>query len=68
MRRVSKSRRRLKSAITHVAWSGGGAHFIAAVGAEPGDLVLVGDPGSGTVALVDYENDSVATAIEVASR
>jgi peptidoglycan hydrolase-like protein with peptidoglycan-binding domain len=37
-----------------VAWSGGGAHFIAAIGAEVGDLVLVGDPGSGTNSLVDY--------------
>ncbi len=37
-----------------VAWQGGGAHFIAAIGAEEGDLVLVGDPGSGTNSLVDY--------------
>jgi hypothetical protein len=37
-----------------VAWSGGGAHFIAAIGAEEGDLVLVGDPGSGANSLVDY--------------
>jgi peptidoglycan hydrolase-like protein with peptidoglycan-binding domain len=37
-----------------VAWSGGGAHFIAAIGAEEGDLVLVGDPGSGTISLVDF--------------
>ena len=35
-------------------WSGGGAHFIAAIGAEEGDLVLVGDPGSGANSLVDY--------------
>lgn len=37
-----------------VEWSGGGAHFIAAVGADPGDYVLVGDPGGGTVSLVPY--------------
>jgi peptidoglycan hydrolase-like protein with peptidoglycan-binding domain len=37
-----------------IAWLGGGAHFIAAIGAEEGDLVLVGDPGSGTNSLVDY--------------
>jgi hypothetical protein len=37
-----------------VAWSGGGAHFIAAIGAEEGDLVLVGDPGSGANSLVDF--------------
>jgi hypothetical protein len=37
-----------------VAWSGGGAHFIAAVGADNSDLVLVADPGSGSRAIVDY--------------
>jgi lysozyme family protein len=37
-----------------VAWLGGGAHFVAAIGAEEEDLVLVGDPGSGTNSLVDY--------------
>jgi peptidoglycan hydrolase-like protein with peptidoglycan-binding domain len=37
-----------------VAWSGGGAHFVTAIGAEAGDLVLVGDPGSGTNSLVDF--------------
>jgi hypothetical protein len=37
-----------------IAWSGGGAHFIAAVGADPGDFVLVGDPGGGSVSLVAY--------------
>jgi peptidoglycan hydrolase-like protein with peptidoglycan-binding domain len=37
-----------------VAWAGGGAHFIAAIGVEEGDLVLVGDPGSGTNSLVAY--------------
>jgi peptidoglycan hydrolase-like protein with peptidoglycan-binding domain len=37
-----------------IAWQGGGAHFVAAIGAEGDDLVLVGDPGSGTNSLVDY--------------
>jgi peptidoglycan hydrolase-like protein with peptidoglycan-binding domain len=37
-----------------VAWAGGGAHFIAAIGSEEDDLVLVGDPGSGTNSLVNY--------------
>jgi hypothetical protein len=37
-----------------VAWSGGGAHFIAAVGTDGGDLVLVADPGTGTSSIVDY--------------
>ena len=41
-------------ALIRVAWSGGGAHFIAAIGAEEGDLVLVGDPGSGANSLVDF--------------
>lgn len=37
-----------------VAWSGGGAHFIAATGTEDDSMVWVSDCGSGTTALVDY--------------
>jgi hypothetical protein len=37
-----------------VAWSGGGAHFIAATGVEEGDLVFVSDCGSGTRSVVAY--------------
>jgi len=37
-----------------VAWSGGGAHFIAATGTEDNSLVWVSDCGSGTTSLVDY--------------
>lgn len=37
------------------AWSGGGAHFIAATGTEDDSMVWVSDCGSGTTALVDYE-------------
>ena len=37
-----------------VAWSGGGAHFIAATGVEDDTLVWVSDCGSGTTSLVAY--------------
>lgn len=38
-----------------VAWTGGGAHFIAATGTEDNSLVWVSDCGSGTTSLVDYD-------------
>jgi hypothetical protein len=37
-----------------VAWSGGGAHFVAATGTEDDSFVYVSDCGSGTTSLVDY--------------
>lgn len=37
-----------------VAWSGGGAHFIAATGTEDDGSVWVSDCGSGTTSLVAY--------------
>jgi hypothetical protein len=37
-----------------VAWSGGGAHFIAAVGADNSHLVLVADRDPAAVQIVDY--------------
>jgi hypothetical protein len=37
-----------------VAWSGGGAHFIAATGTEDDGSVWVSDPGSGTTSLVPF--------------
>jgi hypothetical protein len=37
-----------------VAWSGGGAHFVAATGTEDNSMVYVSDCGSGTTSLVDY--------------
>ena len=43
-----------------VAWSGGGAHFVAATGVEEGDLVVVSDCGSGTTSIVAY--DTLRTA------
>lgn len=43
-----------------VAWSGGGAHFVAATGVEEGDLVVVSDCGSGTTSVVAY--DTLRTA------
>lgn len=38
-----------------VAWSGGGAHFIAATGRQGEDLVFVSDCGSGSTSVVPYE-------------
>ena len=38
-----------------VAWSGGGAHFIAATGTEDDGSVWVSDCGSGTTSLVPYD-------------
>lgn len=38
-----------------VAWSGGGAHFIAATGTEDDGSVWVSDCGSGTTSLVAYD-------------
>jgi hypothetical protein len=43
-----------------VAWSGGGAHFVAATGVEEGDMVVVSDCGSGTTSVVAY--DTLRTA------
>ena len=43
-----------------VAWSGGGAHFIAATGTEHDASVWVSDCGSGTTSLVAY--DTLRTA------
>ena len=37
-----------------VAWSGGGAHFIAATGVEEGGMVVVSDCGSGSTSVVAY--------------
>ena len=37
-----------------VAWSGGGAHFIASTGTEDDGSVWVSDCGSGTTSLVAY--------------
>ena len=38
-----------------IAWSGGGAHFVAATGTEDDGSVWVSDCGSGTVSLVAYD-------------
>ncbi len=43
-----------------VAWSGGGAHFIAATGTEDDECVWIADSGGGTLSLVDY--DTLKTA------